>query len=211
MNQALLLPLVVALYVMLGVSGELCLSRAMRRMPSGKGLLRYVVTTPLALVGTGLLTMNFVMFLALLSRFDVSLIVPSHAASYLLVALTARWLLHERVSPRRWVGVMVITGGVGLVLTTPQVERSPVTAAPAPTNQAAPRPLRVRAERESFDLPARPRRHAPPGRHKQARDLPAARLTSRQSGQSHRPVVVPPAIMGEGRDADESGEAGHSR
>ena len=83
MNPDLRYALIVTLYVTLGVSGELLLSRAMRRMPDGKRplqVLRYVVTTPLALIGTALLTLNFGMLLALLSKLDVSLIVPSHAA-----------------------------------------------------------------------------------------------------------------------------------
>ena len=58
-----LLALVVIVYVSLGVSGELLLSRAMRRMPKPHGLtlpeclrvIRYVFTTPLVCIGTGLL------------------------------------------------------------------------------------------------------------------------------------------------------------
>jgi drug/metabolite transporter (DMT)-like permease len=134
MNPDLRYALIVTLYVTLGVSGELLLSRAMRRMPDGKRplqVLRYVVTTPLALIGTALLTLNFGMLLALLSKLDVSLIVPSHAASYLLVALTARWLLHERVPPRRWVGVALITLGVSLVLSSRNGESSSHSREPA--------------------------------------------------------------------------------
>jgi drug/metabolite transporter (DMT)-like permease len=152
MKTDLALGLTVLVYVSLGVSGELLLSRAMKRLPPVRrnfaGALqavRYVVTTPLAVLGTLLLAANFALLLALLSRLDVSVIVPSHAASYLLLALTARFVLHEAVSLRRWVGVLLITAGVSLVLTSRAGEpvrprgrlRRALSAVPAASEQSA--------------------------------------------------------------------------
>src|SRR5687767_5827324 len=111
-------------YVGFGVCGDLLLSRGMRRMPSFTGwsgseasrFFRHVFSTPDVLGGIACLALNFAALLTLLSWADISLVGPSRAASYLILALVARWLLHERVTWQRWAGVTLITLGVALTL-----------------------------------------------------------------------------------------------
>jgi drug/metabolite transporter (DMT)-like permease len=111
----------VAIYVGLAVCGDILLSRGMKRMDRGGGALqfmRHVFSTPDVLWGIGCLALNFAALLVLLSWADISLIGPSRAASYLLLTLLAREVLHEKVTRRRWVGVTLITVGVTLTLLT---------------------------------------------------------------------------------------------
>jgi drug/metabolite transporter (DMT)-like permease len=60
-----------------------------------------------------------VAFMVVLSWADYSFVMPVSAASYALVPLLSRWLLHERVSSMRWAGISLICLGVALVTRTP--------------------------------------------------------------------------------------------
>jgi drug/metabolite transporter (DMT)-like permease len=57
--------------------------------------------------------------LALLSRADLSYVLPMTSVSYMLIAIIGHWILHERISLTRWLGILVITLGVILVGETP--------------------------------------------------------------------------------------------
>ena len=57
--------------------------------------------------------------LALLSRADLSFVLPVTASAYVLVALFGRFLLHDHISWERWLGILLITGGVILAEETP--------------------------------------------------------------------------------------------
>lgn len=72
-------------------------------------------TNPSILLGTALETAFFVMLLVLLKRNDVSLIWPLTSLGFVLTALTAKFIIHETVSPLRWAGVVLIVIGAGLV------------------------------------------------------------------------------------------------
>src|SRR5688572_29208240 len=109
----------VLVYLALGLAGDLTLKHGMQQLPPIEGLgpgewlrlARHVFTTPAVGIGVGLLAANFTMFLAVLSRADVSVVGPARALSYVLLALLARWVLHESVPPLRWAGVLLITAG----------------------------------------------------------------------------------------------------
>lgn len=71
----------------------------------------------LSVVGAGILAaIHFGAFLALLSLWDLSLIIPVGALDYALVTVGARYLLGEHISPARWTGVGLIA--VGVVITS---------------------------------------------------------------------------------------------
>ena len=46
---------------------------------------------------------------------DISYAYPLLGAGYVLVTLLAKWLLKERISPMRWVSILVISAGVLIV------------------------------------------------------------------------------------------------
>ena len=63
-------------------------------------------------LGIGLLLAFFVAYLLVLSWADYSYVLPASSISTLVVALLARFVLHETVRPLRWAGIAVICLGV---------------------------------------------------------------------------------------------------
>lgn len=113
----------VAFAVTASTIGDLLLARGMRKVgqiqwTGFRGTLRtlrQVVTTPEIPLAIAFLAVFFFTWLALLSRADLSLILPMTALTYILNGLAARPVLGESVSPQRWFGIWVITVGVVLV------------------------------------------------------------------------------------------------
>jgi len=63
-------------------------------------------------LGIALLLTYFVAYLVVLSWADYSYVYPATSMSMLVVALLARFVLHESVRPLRWAGVAMICLGV---------------------------------------------------------------------------------------------------
>jgi drug/metabolite transporter (DMT)-like permease len=57
----------------------------------------------------------FVSYLLLLSWADFSYVQPASAIGYAFVAVLGYFVLGEFISPTRWIGVLIICAGVGLV------------------------------------------------------------------------------------------------
>ena len=74
---------------------------------------------PWTLAGICILTVWMLSDLALLSRADLSFVLPVTASAYVLVALFGKFLLHDHISWERWLGILLITGGVILAEETP--------------------------------------------------------------------------------------------
>ena len=66
-------------------------------------------------LGIGLLLAFFVAYLVVLSWADYSYVLPASSLSSFIVALLARFVLHESVAPTRWVGISLICLGVFVV------------------------------------------------------------------------------------------------
>jgi len=82
-------------------------------------------TTGSIWLGIASLLLFFVSYLLVLTWADLSYVQPASAIGYALVALLGYVLLGEYVSPTRWLGVLFICGGVGLVTgTNPSTARS---------------------------------------------------------------------------------------
>ncbi len=58
------------------------------------------------------------LWLAVLYRMDVSRAFPFLSLGSVVVVAASRWLLRERVSIYRWVGVALITAGIAMVAST---------------------------------------------------------------------------------------------
>lgn len=106
--------------------GDILLARGMRRVGAfeWKGLsevpkqVKAVVTTPEIPAAVVFLAVFFFSWLALLSRADLSLILPMTATTYVLNGLAAGPFLGEKVGRRRWAGIWIITIGVVFVTLT---------------------------------------------------------------------------------------------
>jgi uncharacterized membrane protein len=85
------------------------------------------------LIAIPLLGIQFYSYLALLSRADLSYVLPLTSMSFIIGTLLARYILHEDVTVARWVGTLVICLGVYLVASgearTEAVKRARTAAA----------------------------------------------------------------------------------
>lgn len=76
---------------------------------------------PSVAIGILLLLGFFTSYMIALSWADLTYVMPATSAGYVLLALIARFALHEHVSPLRWLGIALITGGVGFVAGGPEI------------------------------------------------------------------------------------------
>jgi drug/metabolite transporter (DMT)-like permease len=108
---------------LLGGTGHVMLAKGMKTIgdlteaPSGRvgGMVGRTISNPWVLLGVVLQAAFFFMYLTLLSRADVSKILPMTAFDYIVVTLLAYYLLGEPVTAGRWAGIGLIVGGVFLV------------------------------------------------------------------------------------------------
>ena len=75
----------------------------------------FAVLNPWVAVGILLLLAFFASYMNALSWADLTYVLPATSLGYVLLALVARFALHEQVSPLRWLGIALISGGVGFV------------------------------------------------------------------------------------------------
>jgi uncharacterized membrane protein len=108
-----------AIVVLTNVLGNSFLSRGMQSVGELLSLspLPYIraLFNPWVALGVSLLIVWLLSHMALLSWADLSYVLPVTSIAYVLVALVGRFLLHEHVSPARWVGITLIMAGVTLV------------------------------------------------------------------------------------------------
>jgi drug/metabolite transporter (DMT)-like permease len=90
-----------------------------RTFPDLLHTLYRIFTSGAILLGVGFLLMFFVANMLVLSWADYSFIQPASSFAYGVVALWGHFLLHEDVTPTRWLGVLIIFGGVFVVGYTP--------------------------------------------------------------------------------------------
>ncbi len=111
------------LVIATNVLGNVSLSRGMHqvgRIVSASPLdyLR-AFANPWTLIGICVLVIWMLSDLALLSRADLSFVLPVTASAYVLVALGGHFLLRDHISWERWTGIVLITVGVILAEETP--------------------------------------------------------------------------------------------
>jgi len=81
----------------------------------------YALLNPWVAIGILLLLAFFAAYMTALSFADLTYVLPATSLGYVLLALVARFVLHEHVSPLRWLGIALITGGVGFVAGGPSL------------------------------------------------------------------------------------------
>lgn len=115
--------LILLAVVVFGSSGNVCLGRGMRDFgPVNSSNWTHLLTAllnPWVVLGIGLLLLFFCSYLSALSWADLTYVLPATAFGYVLTALLASRLLHEDVTVAHWLGIALITVGVGFVATGP--------------------------------------------------------------------------------------------
>jgi drug/metabolite transporter (DMT)-like permease len=115
--------LLVVLVVVSNVAGNVSLSHGMQQVgriisASPFDYLK-AFANPWTAAGICILAIWMLCDLALLSRADLSFVLPVTASAYVLVALFGKFLLQDHISWQRWLGIVLITGGVVLAEETP--------------------------------------------------------------------------------------------
>lgn len=110
--------------VMVGASvGDTFLSAGMKQV--GPVSLHHLLTllialkNPWILSGIVFLIIFFASYLTALSWADLTFVLPATGFGYVIIALLSKFWLRETISPGRWVGIALITLGVGFVTRGP--------------------------------------------------------------------------------------------
>lgn len=108
--------LLVGLIVALTAAADVLQSLEMKRQPkAGVGYTLQILHRPMLLASIACMALSFFSFLVLLRRADLSFAVPATALSVVVETALARWILKEQVDDRRWLGVLLVAGGVALL------------------------------------------------------------------------------------------------
>jgi drug/metabolite transporter (DMT)-like permease len=111
--------LVLAGITVFAAAGDSMLSHGMKQ--TGRISLNHLqgvvlaVLNPWVAIGILLLLAFFASYMNALSWADLTYVLPATSLGYVMLALVAKFALHEAVSPMRWLGIVLISGGVGFV------------------------------------------------------------------------------------------------
>jgi drug/metabolite transporter (DMT)-like permease len=124
--------LVLAAITVCGAAGDTLLSRGMKDVGSiSLAQLAHVILAilnPWVALGILFLLGFFAAYMAALSWADLTYVLPATSLGYVLLALIAKFMLHENVTATRWLGIMLISAGVGLVAGGPERTHHPPEA-----------------------------------------------------------------------------------
>jgi drug/metabolite transporter (DMT)-like permease len=87
---------------------------------------------PYVALGVALLAMFYFSYLASLSWADLSYIMPATTFGYVLTALLAHFMLGEKIPLTRWIGIVMITLGVGFITGGPSLTVTPTPEGVSP-------------------------------------------------------------------------------
>ncbi len=135
-SMTLMRYLLLLLLVLCSTLGDVFLSRGMKQIgrisPTRWHDLLFAVTNPWVMVGILLLLVFFSSYLSSLSWADLSYIMPATSFGNVFTALLAKFYLHENIPVARWLGILLITFGVGFVARGPSLTVRPAPEAALP-------------------------------------------------------------------------------
>src|SRR5437870_9417639 len=86
------------------------------------------ILNPWILTGILFLLGFFAAYMTALSWADLTYVLPATSLGYVLLALIAKFLLHEQVTFLRWIGIGLIAVGVSFVASGPELTHSQAPA-----------------------------------------------------------------------------------
>ncbi len=125
-----------------GALGDVALSRGMKdvgtisihNLPALLG----AIFTPWVGIGIVLLLAFMAAYMTALSWADLTYVLPASALGYIVLALLAKFFLHENITPMRWAGIVLISLGVGFVTRGPEKTCAAENAAECAPQDTAP-------------------------------------------------------------------------
>ncbi len=132
--------LVLLLIAIFAACGDVCLARGMKdfgpvTLANWDHLLASL-WNPWIVAGICLLLLFLGSYLTALSWADLTYVLPATAMSYVLMALLGKFFLHETVSIWRWLGIALITAGVGFVAGGPALTQADAVVEPSPDRES---------------------------------------------------------------------------
>lgn len=117
--------LVLAGVTVFSATGDSLLARGMKGLGNVSlhdlSSLFLAILNPWIAGGILLLLAFFASYMSALSWADLTYVLPASSLGYVLVALIALLVFHEEISVTRWLGIAMISSGVGLVAAGPSV------------------------------------------------------------------------------------------
>lgn len=114
--------LIVLLFIALKAAGNLALAWGMKHDSEAVSAnpLHYIraMFDPFVAAGVVLLIVSLLTRMALLSRADLTFVLPVTAVGYILAAFLGKYFLHEVVTAERWAGTLLVFIGAALVGST---------------------------------------------------------------------------------------------
>ena len=113
----------IGVIVLAGSTGDVFITKGMKQVGeistlSLRGLARIargIATNGYFAAGILCMAASFFAFLAVLSRADLSFVIPMTSLSFVITTLGARFFLNEHVSRLRWIGTLFVCLGVALI------------------------------------------------------------------------------------------------
>ena len=117
--------LVLAGVALFASAGDSLLSRGMKEI-GGVSLhnlsaVLLALRDPWIILGILFLIAFFAAYMSALSWADLTYVLPATSIGYVLLALIAKFALHEQVTWVRWLGILLISAGVGFVAGGPEL------------------------------------------------------------------------------------------
>jgi drug/metabolite transporter (DMT)-like permease len=115
--------------IVFGAVGDAILSHGMRAV--GEVTLSrwhhviFAVLHPWVALGILFLLAFFTCYMVALSWADLTYVLPATSLGYVLLAFLAKFVLHEGVTATRWIGIVLISAGVGFVTRGPELTHVP--------------------------------------------------------------------------------------
>ena len=108
--------------VLTGTGGEICLTHAMKQLGEmhdfhPRAIFHFVLRglrAPWLWIAVLLMAVSIFAFLAMLSWFPVSFVIPATSLAYVAGAIGAKIFLGERLNATRWAGIVLICFGVAM-------------------------------------------------------------------------------------------------
>ena len=117
--------LVLAAVTVFAAVGDSLLSRGMKDLgsvsPQHLSDVILAILNPWVALGIIFLLGFFAAYMTALSWADLTYVLPATSLGYVLLALIAKFLLHEDVTTTRWLGILLISAGVGFVTRGPEL------------------------------------------------------------------------------------------